>query len=223
MMRFGRAYELPMLALRIAGSGCSSWPTLDAALFNDGQTVEAYETRKIRERAKGYNGNGGGTPLAMMVRLWPTPDVGMATGSRTLPPGTTATGIRPDGRKAQVGLGNAVKVSAWPTPTAGDAKASESAGYSTGHAGTTLTDATVRRTWATPATRDHNGPDAIERQGSPSLPSQNQQGKLNPAWVEQLMGFPDGWTDVGPPARTSRKKPGKRLAQSKAGQVEPQG
>lgn len=44
-------------------------PTPDASIFNDGQTVEAYQERKARERAKGRNGNGFGTPLAMAVRL----------------------------------------------------------------------------------------------------------------------------------------------------------
>ena len=42
-------------------------------MINDGQTAEVWAARKVRERAKGYNGNGGGTPLAMAVRLWPTP------------------------------------------------------------------------------------------------------------------------------------------------------
>lgn len=49
------------------------WPTPDAAGFNDGQSVEAYEARNAREREKGYNGNGGGTPLGMAVKLYPTP------------------------------------------------------------------------------------------------------------------------------------------------------
>ena len=37
---------------------------------------------------------------------------------------------------------------------------------------------------------------------------------LNPAWVEQLMGFPDGWTD-GLPAPVKNKKSGKRRASLK--------
>jgi site-specific DNA-cytosine methylase len=52
------------------------WPTPDSGVFNDGQTFEAYFVRKQRERAKGYNGNGGGTTLAMAARLWPTPTAG---------------------------------------------------------------------------------------------------------------------------------------------------
>src|SRR5215467_7431774 len=68
----GFAYELPTSEPRISESGSSSWrplPTPDANFYNDGQTVEAYFIRKARELAKGYNGNGGGTTLAMLVRL----------------------------------------------------------------------------------------------------------------------------------------------------------
>jgi hypothetical protein len=50
--------------------------------------------------------------------LWPTPSKSDPEGSRTLPEGTTATGQRPDGKKAQVGLPNAVKM--WRTPQSGE-------------------------------------------------------------------------------------------------------
>lgn len=46
---------------------------------------------------------------------WPTADT--PSGGRSLPPGTTATGITPDGRKLTVGLENAAV--RWPTPMAG--------------------------------------------------------------------------------------------------------
>jgi hypothetical protein len=56
-------------------------------------------------------------------------------------------------------------------------------------------------TWATPATRDTQGPRgkaAQERKGNPmdTLPNQlmTTGGKLNPRWVETLMGLPIGWT-----------------------------
>lgn len=102
--------------------------------------------------------------------LWPTPDAGMAEGSRALPPGTSPTGRRPDGKKAQVGLTNAVKL--WPTPGAANANHD-----------VTLTCSGDGRTepnklgWAV----------AVEPTGS---------GKLSAAWVTRLMGFPDGWLDV---------------------------
>jgi hypothetical protein len=68
------------------------WPTPDANVFNDGQSLEAYEARKVKEKEKAYNGNGGGTPLAMAVRLFPTPTAGdaKASGSRIGNPETRA-------------------------------------------------------------------------------------------------------------------------------------
>jgi hypothetical protein len=54
--------------------------------------------------------------------------------------------------------------------------------------------------WATPATRDTQGPmgeAAQERKGNPmdTLPNQLMKngGKLNPRWVETLMGLAVGW------------------------------
>jgi hypothetical protein len=57
------------------------------------------------------------------------------------------------------------------------------------------------KAWATPATRDTFGPrgkGAQERKGNPmdTLPNQLELNsmKLNPRWVETLMGLPVGWT-----------------------------
>jgi hypothetical protein len=95
----------------------------------------------------------------------------------------------------------------WPTATSTDAKSSGSSGYSTEsgrHAGTTLTDAL--RNWSTPNARDWKGEDIPGRNGSPSLPAQvmrragndgspqEARPRLNPDFVEALMGFPRGWT-----------------------------
>lgn len=70
----------------------------------------------------------------------------------------------------------------WPTATATDAKASGAAGYSTAsgrHSGTTLTDATC-------------GP---RGRGSSSTNGKSRA-RLNATWVEQLLGFPAGWTSL---------------------------
>lgn len=76
----------------------------------------------------------------------------------------------------------------WPTPTAGDSKASGAAGYSTAkrNAGTTLTDAAC-------------GP----RGPMSSAPGQESRPKLNPVFVEWLMGWPLGWTGFEPVATES--------------------
>jgi site-specific DNA-cytosine methylase len=57
-------------------------PTPDASVFNYSQSPETMQARKKRELAKGYNGNGGGTPLAMAVRLLPTPTESDARNAR---------------------------------------------------------------------------------------------------------------------------------------------
>lgn len=79
----------------------------------------------------------------------------------------------------------------WPTATASDAKSSGAMGYSTTsgrHSGTTLTDATVR----TPGPHAA-GTSTAGTSGSPTAALL----QLNPAFVEVLMGFPEGWTIVG--------------------------
>jgi hypothetical protein len=48
---------------------------------------------------------------------WPTPTT--PSGGQSVPPGTTATGRRPDGSKATVTLEMVARLAAWPTPMAG--------------------------------------------------------------------------------------------------------
>jgi hypothetical protein len=102
-------------------------------------------------------------------------------------------------------------VDLWPAATATDSKASGAAGYSTAsgrHSGTTLTDATVRE-YPTPSAARVGS----NRSGAAGLEQMHRGPNvvLNPDWVEALMGFPPGWTDVTTPPRDSpRKKRGSR-------------
>jgi hypothetical protein len=48
-------------------------PTPAASNPNDGESLDSWEARRSRNLAKGINGNGQGTPLAIAVRLYPTP------------------------------------------------------------------------------------------------------------------------------------------------------
>ncbi|MFM1655558.1 hypothetical protein ACI7RC_26195 [Brevibacillus sp. B_LB10_24] len=59
----------------------------------------------------------------------------------------------------------------------------------------------VVKMWPTPAAQDAENatlpPSQIDRDTVPgSVMRQGQQDQLNPDWVECLMGFPIGWTDV---------------------------
>ena len=153
------------------------WPTPDAQTMNDGQSEEAWRIRHERERLKGYNGNGGGTPLAPFAQMWPTPrsaesehsgrnvpakegqQTGLTEAANLWPTPRTVTGGGESGeRKRELGRtasgGGDLQAAAamWPTPTSED-------GESTGHrpsthtsGATTLTAAS--RSWATPRSSD---------------------------------------------------------------------
>lgn len=85
-----------------------------------------------------------------------------------------------------------------PTPTTGDSEASGSrnTASSNAHAGISLKD------WA----RQDGGkgrliptPDAnCWKGGKPDQRKSQLNGRLNPRFVEQMMGFPTGWTDLEP-------------------------
>ena len=113
--------------------------------------------------------------------LWPTPDAHMASGGRTFAPGTvspTGKDLR-TGNKRSVPLNAAVQM--WPTASARDWK---------DNPGSWMYDAT--------------NPDGSERKREDQLPravyAKDQVkpggGQLNPEFVEWLMGYPIGYTDL---------------------------
>ena len=115
-----------------------------------------------------------------------------------------------EGQRNRPSLQTMAATGMWPTPTTGDAKSSGSrnTSQSKAHPGISLTDA-VRgdqgkgRMIPTPAARDYRHPNAkpyAERGGGTKgeqLPN-FVGGALNPTWVEWLMGWPIGWTDLEP-------------------------
>ena len=115
------------------------------------------------------------------------------------------------GRLVQKGL-TQVAAMKWPTPVS-----NEGGRTSDPKQGRKLFHEVVHQSWATPAHRDyrdgsHNN---VDRKvfGSKGLPEQNQ-GKLNPDWVETLMGFPTGWTlPNGPQDQDTHNTPGNHRAQ----------
>src|SRR5690606_24176677 len=52
--------------------------------------------------------------------------------------------------------------------------------------------------WPTHSTRDVTMPSSKWNQRSLSKELQKDGGKLNPQWVEWLMGYPIGWTELKP-------------------------
>lgn len=87
----------------------------------------------------------------------------------------------------------------WPTPTTQDNPQIKGEGKAAAHPkrGTTLGGAV--RLWPTPTAhnaKETNAPSESDR-NTPTLAAQ-AGGSLNPTWVELLMGWPAGWTDLKP-------------------------
>ncbi|RNB56639.1 hypothetical protein EDM54_23760 [Brevibacillus borstelensis] len=122
------------------------------------------------------------------VKLWPTPRANDAEKRGNI-----------NADDPRNGLPGAVKL--WPTPRASDGE----------HGGPNQRDSkgnyalsgAVHHTslWPTPAAQDAKNatlpPSQIDRDTVPgAVMRQGQKGQLNPDWVECLMGFPIGWTDI---------------------------
>ena len=120
--------------------------------------------------------------------FWPTP-CASDTSNRQPPtrPHITKNGtlrhIGQSGEQSQVRLSQAVKF--FPTPTARDYRSGMSR------------EALLRR--EAQSSRGVNLSEFMQR-------TQGGNGKLNPPWVEWLMGFPIGWTDCGRSATPSSRK-----------------
>ena len=125
-----------------------AWPSPQARDYRSGDNPDS--PRQARKTEQGWSQNL--NDVAEMGAMWFTPDV--PNGGRALPKGTTLTGKRADGSKAQVGLNN--QVSMWTTPQAHDVTQRGSGQVPTAKAGNACLarDAT---TWPTPASRDHKG------------------------------------------------------------------
>jgi transposase len=50
--------------------------------------------------------------------------------------------------------------------------------------------------WPTPGATDHKGSRAPGQRRGQLTDAIQDHGALNPAWVEALMGFPSGWTEI---------------------------
>ena len=158
-------------------------------------------------------------PLAHITKgigsgLWRTPNAG--DGER----GTYATKEAMENRLemgGQLSLPNQVKhPHLWPTPRSCSAMAAENIQNRVNDKFPNLESVVARTMWPTPTTRDYKGgrkPETLAESGRGKTNSLNdavtvrdQHGSLNPAWVEWLMGFPEGWTDLKPSEMPSSRK-----------------
>lgn len=103
------------------------------------------------------------------------------------------------GRKGHKVLTLSGKVKLWPTATARDYKGSNSLEHmtrETGHMNHTRQLANAVKLYPTPRAQSANGQaDPPNRQWGADLQSMDG-GQLNPTWVEWLMGYPLGWTEL---------------------------
>lgn len=163
---------------------CGTWPRAGTA-----QNGTAYQQQPLVPRISGT-----------AFSYWPTPTV--PNGGRSPKGGMSPTGQTPDGQKRQVDLQHAVRMverRMWPTPTQADGMGGP--GNSGWQGGLNLRTAVKR--WPTPTARDWRSGKASEathdRNSRPlnEVAAQGQaSGQLNPQFVEWLMGFPIGWTDL---------------------------
>lgn len=193
-MQSGRLYAPRMSERHIDGSGCSSsdgWPTIRAG--------DPRNSRSAIVNAKNHPSGASGLALEQAVEA--------------------IAGVLPRELNSISELPPRYQ-DLWPTPTTRDWKSGQASQETLDRNARPLNE--VVTMWATPSARDPKQKDAPNRQGGPSLCGQIQNaGKLNPSWVSQLMGFPDGWLD-GLPVPEKCKPSGKRHAQSASATTEPQ-
>lgn len=135
-------------------------------------------------------------------RYWPTPQAHDAMGGRGM------NNLFADGHYYPHDLADAV---IWPTPTVRDKGTIKNVtrGAHASPGGTPLAVAVTQ--FPTPASRDYRSPNTkpySERGGGKKgeqLPNAIG-GQLNPTWVEWLMGFPLGWTDLKDSATPSSRR-----------------
>jgi hypothetical protein len=102
-----------------------------------------------------------------------------------------------------------VAVKRWPSPTAMDVMETDGTPRPSRIATNRKTEYLARQVhWPTPQEDDSSNVNPNEKRRD-TLAKVVGTGQLNPTWVEWLMGFPLGWTDLGdsatPSSRRSRK------------------
>ena len=152
------------------------WPTPTAAAAGEGQFLETLVDKDGNPPKRGqrvYNpatGNHAQVTLNRAVKLWPTPDTRGFTNQGSLEMLSKKATTKEEFDGMAYRKSKVFKDKMWPTPTAHNAKEG-------------AFPAEYTQTLCATAT---------ESEGKP-----HSSGSLNPAWVEWLMGYPSGWTDLG--------------------------
>ena len=172
-----------MLPTPVASDGTSG------AIIGKNDTF--YTTSSGMSRKVNQNGVDGSVGLGRLVQMWPTPRANDAEKRGNF-----------DLTNRRNGLPGAVKL--WPTPTANCSTGAGEQGREGG-----LNIQTAVKKFPTPCASDNRdrgnaATPAIKRriengkQVMLSMMVSNVSGQLSPDWVELLMGWPMGWTDLQP-------------------------
>jgi hypothetical protein len=119
--------------------------------------------------------------------LWPNPEAACALGGHL---------SRGGKRKGELLLGGMAKL--WPTPKSSPSGPDFARMRRPDSGGDDLATAVVREIVPTPQHGDYRSGTGYSHEGKTQSPQLRHLsgGQLNPMWVEWLMGFPLGWTDL---------------------------
>jgi hypothetical protein len=180
--------------------GSGLWPTVTASQARSEGLIKGMRKKVAageisREEAEAMIG---GSLEPARMGLWATPRTSDIADGRTL----NDQGQRISKSSDLVfGANLADQVKMWPTPRSCSAMAANITEKRTrpeGYRGN-LEEVVARTMWPTPTVQDganNGGPSQYERNSLPL--NAVVGGSLNPTWVEWLMGFPTGWTDLKP-------------------------
>jgi len=171
----GTLYRLkpPAPAIKEIVFGASpAWPT--PTPWEQQESIQSWTDRRERERAKGRNGNGFGTPLDMAARLWATPTINDSKNN--------GSASQQERRGSDLNVQVARML---PTPSFG--------GDTGGPHGIRGGSWPTPRTQMTRGTQEDRGKHNLEE-----VVGQGSGGSLSPDWVSWLMGLPIKWTSLEP-------------------------
>lgn len=191
MTRSGSVFQHPTSERPISATASGLWPTPNVP--NGGRSC-AHVT-DWRGKTAYHNGKKVQVGLEHAARFWPTPKANDAEKRGNF-----------DVTNPRNGLPAAVR--AWQTPTVSLGTKGGRVTPRKSWEGGTLIEAVSARTFPTPTasqhkrwSKNHNRADSddridytIEREAHEA----GTPGRLNPTWVEWLMGWPLGWTDLKP-------------------------